>query len=90
MDGAHRTPASISDRRKYDMPTTTSKDLNLRFACPLRDAESTSEEYAADLSRAMRSEISTEETARVFFESTHKTDAMGLVCDSVFDPAGKW
>ena len=67
------------------MPTTTSKDLNLRIACPLRDAESTSEEYAADLSRAMRSEISTEETARVFFESTHKTDAMGLVCDSVFD-----
>ena len=66
------------------MATSTSSEFNLRNACPLRDAESTSEEYAADLSRAMRSEIGTEEAARVFFESTYKTDAMGFVCDSVF------
>ncbi|MCY4653199.1 MAG: DUF499 domain-containing protein [Dehalococcoidia bacterium] len=67
------------------MATTELNDLSLRIACQLRDAESTSEEYAADLSRAMRSEISTEEAARTFFESTYKTDAMGLVCDNVFD-----
>ena len=66
------------------MPSTTTGELNLRISCPLRDAESTSEEYAADLSRAMRSEIGTEEAARSFFESTYKTHAMGFVCDSVF------
>ena len=67
------------------MATTETNDLRLRITCQLRDAESTSEDYAADLSRAMRYEISTEETARAFFESTYKTDAMGLVCDYVFD-----
>ena len=67
------------------MSTVTSKDLSLRISCPFRGAESTSEEYAADLSRALRSEIRTDGAARDFFESTYKTDAMGLVCDSVFD-----
>ena len=51
------------------MPRATPTNMSIQRACPLRDAESTSEEYAADLSRAMRSEISTEEAARTFFES---------------------
>lgn len=54
-------------------------------ACEPRPAEFTSENYAADLHRALGNEIATPAAARDFFGGTYPTPAMQTACRMIFD-----
>lgn len=62
----------------------TPASIHLFDACPLRSEDTSSDNYAADLQRALRSELADPAAARQFFQSTHVTNSMAAVCRSIF------
>ena len=65
--------------------TVNVSETNFLFnACQLRSEESTRDNYAADLQRSLRGEISTSDFARQFFQSTFPTSGMKEICRGIF------
>ena len=54
-------------------------------ACRPRPSQLTNSSYAADLHRAIQSEIATPESALEFFQGTYATEAMHTACRMVFE-----
>ena len=54
-------------------------------ACPPRPPELTGSSYAADLHRAIRSEVATPQGTLDFFRGTYPAPAMKTACQMVFD-----
>ena len=54
-------------------------------ACQPRPTRLTNSSYAADLHRAIREELATQESALEFFQGTYPTQAMRTACRMVFD-----
>ena len=59
--------------------------LPLRKSCITRPLEQTSEDYAADLHKALQGEIGNAASAADFFAGTHTTPAMRRVATGIFD-----
>ena len=59
--------------------------LPLLASCSPRPREQTSEDYAADLHKALQGEIGNAASAADFFASTHATPAMRRVATGIFD-----
>jgi len=59
--------------------------LPLLDSCKLRPREQTSDDYAADLHRALQGEIANTKSAADFFAGTHATPAMRRVAMGIFD-----
>ena len=66
------------------MAFSTAPSNHLFNACQLRPAESTRDNYAADLERALKEELSTSDSARQFFESTYPTSGIKDICRGIF------
>ena len=66
------------------MTVSIPETVQLFNACKLRSEESTRDNYAADLQRALQGEISTPELARQFFQSTYPTNGMKDICRGIF------
>ena len=62
----------------------TTPPLHLFDACPLRPEDSTNEDYAADLQRALSGEIATADAARGFFQGTYATAGIAAICNGIF------
>ena len=54
-------------------------------ACRPRPPQLTNSNYATDLKRALREEITTPESAQEFFQGTYPTEAMRTLCRMIFD-----
>ena len=61
------------------------KLLPLLESCSPRPKEQTSEDYAADLHKALQGEIGSAASAADFFAGTHATPAMRRVATGIFD-----
>ena len=66
------------------MPFDIAPSNHLFNACELRSEESTRDNYAADLQRSLRGELSTLESTRQFFQSTYPTGGMKDICRGIF------
>ena len=65
--------------------TVSISETNYLFnACQLRSEESTRDNYAADLQRSLKREVSTPELAHQFFQSTYPTNGMKDICRGIF------
>ena len=67
------------------MTVNISESNYLFNACQVRSEESTRDNYAADLQRALRDELSTPDSTRQFFQSTYPTRGMRDICRGIFE-----
>ena len=71
------------------MPLDIAPSNHLFNACELRSEESTRDNYAADLQRSLRGELSTPDLTRQFFQSTYPTGGMKDICRGIFKRIAK-